>query len=394
MKITKQSENIFKKSNFRVPFFIPNINTNEKKSVSQALNSSLLTNGPNLFKFENDFSKYTKSKYSVGVSSATSALHLSLKALGIGKNDQVIVPDLTFVATANAVLMTGATPVIADVNIDDFNIDIESIEKNITKKTRAIIPVHFAGNPCNMDKIMKIAKNNNLYVIEDCAHAIGSYYKNKHLGTFGDLGCFSFYPTKNITTLEGGMVITKSKTLSNYVKTSRNHGITKTLQDRYTKGFPWEYDIPEAGYNYRMDEIRALLGIQQLKRIEKINSQRRNAVKYYNKKLSEIEGITPQSIQDIEKNSCHLYIIRLNKEKFGLKRDVVFKKLLKRRIQTSVHYKPLHKFSIFKTAKNFTNLQNSNKLYEEILSLPLYTGISKKEQDIVINELKSIKNEK
>ena len=390
----KSGKNIFKNLKTRVPFFIPNITANDKKLVSQSLGSGLLTNGPNLLKFEKLFSKYTKSNYSVGVSSATAALHLSLKALGIGKGDQVIVPDLTFVATANAVLMAGATPVMADVNIDDYNINIKSIKKSITKKTRAIIPVHFAGNPCDMDKIMKIAKKNNLYVVEDCAHALGSFYKNKHVGTFGDLGCFSFYPTKNITTLEGGMIITNSKKFSNYAKISRNHGITKTLQERYTGGFPWEYDIHEAGYNYRMDEIRAILGIQQLKRIEKINTLRRNAVKYYHKKFSNMDGIEPQFISNIEKNSCHLYIVRINKEKFGSERNLVFKKLLERGIQTSVHYKPLHKFSVFKTLKVFDNLKNSNILFDEILSLPLYTGISKKAQNIVISELESIKNEK
>ena len=390
----KSTKNIFKNSKIRVPFFIPNITDDDKKLVSQTLDSGLLTNGPNLSKFEYSFSKYTKSNYSVGVSSATAALHLSLKALGIGKDDQVIVPDLTFVATANAVLMTGAIPVMADVNLDDFNNNIDSIKKNITKKTRAIIPVHFAGNPCNMNKIMEIAKKNNLYVVEDCAHALGSFYKNKHVGTFGHIGCFSFYPTKNITTLEGGMVISKSKEISNYITSSRNHGITKTLQERYAKGYPWDYDISEAGYNYRMDEIRAVLGIKQLNRIKKINQNRRNAVKYYNEKLLDIEGIEPQNILNIDENSCHLYIVKINNEKFGMDRNSVFKKLLKRGIQTSVHYKPLHKFSIFKNIRTHDNLKNSNLLYDQILSLPLYTSISTKEQKIVIKELEIIKNEK
>lgn len=388
----KSRKNIFKNSKIRVPFFVPNITNDDKKSINETLDSGVLTNGPNLSKFEKLFSKYTNSNYSVGVSSATAALHLSLKALGIGKNDEVIVPDLTFVATANAVLMTGAIPIMADVNLDDFNINIESIKKNITKKTRAVIPVHFAGNPCNMNRIMEIAKKNNLFVVEDCAHALGSFYKNKHVGTFGHIGCFSFYPTKNITTLEGGMVITKSKKFSTYVASSRNHGITKTLEERYAKDFPWDYDISEAGYNYRMDEIRAVLGINQLNRIKKINQNRRNSVKYYNEKLSDIEGIEPQNILNIKENSCHLYIVKINNDEFGMDRNSVSKKLLKRGIQTSVHYKPLHKFSIFKNIKIYDNLKNSNILYDQILSLPLYTGISKQEQDIVINELKNIKN--
>ena len=388
----KNKKNPFNNPKIKVPFFVPSISIMDKKIIFQTLNETQLTDGPKLRKFEKAFSKFTKSNYSTGVSNATAALHLSLKSLGIGKNDQVIVPDLTFVATANAVLMTGATPVIADVNIDDYNINIESIQKNITKKTRAIIPVHFAGNPCNMTKIMNIAKNNDLHVVEDCAHALGSFYKNKHVGTIGDLGCFSFYPTKNITTIEGGMIITNSKKFSDYVTTSRNHGITKTLHERYSKGLPWDYDIFETGYNYRMDEIRSSLGINQLKRIRKINQNRRNAVKYYSEQLSSIDGIEPQTILNLEQNSCHLYIVKIDHEKFGITRDSVFQTLLKRGIQTSVHYKPIHKFSIFKNAKSFDKLENSNSLYDQILSLPLYTGIGKKEQDIVINELKNIKN--
>ena len=390
----ENKKNPFKNPKIKVPFFVPSLSKMDKKTVLQALGETQLTDGPKLRRFEKSFSKYTKSNFSIGVSNATAALHLSLKALGIGKNDQVIVPDLTFVATANAVLMTGATPVIADVNLDDYNINIESLQKNITKKTRAIIPVHFAGNPCNMNKIMRIANVHDLYVVEDCAHALGSFYKNKHVGTIGDLGCFSFYPTKNITTMEGGMIITNSKKFSNYVTTSRNHGISKTLQERYVKGFPWDYDIFEAGYNYRMDEIRASLGINQLERIKKINQKRRNSVKYYNEQLSGIDGIEPQSVLNLEQNSCHLYIVKINDEKFGMTRDSVFKKLLKRGIQTSIHYKPLHKFTIFKNSKSFDKLENSNMLYDQILSLPLYTDISKKEQKLVIQELKNIKNEK
>ena len=386
--------NPFKNPKIKVPFFVPSISELDKKVVLKAFAESQLTDGPKLRQFEKAFSKFTKSNYSVGVSNATAGLHLSLKALGIGQNDQVIVPDLTFAATANAVLMTGATPVIADVNLDDYNINTKSIEKNITKKTRAIIPVHFAGNPCDMDKIMRIAKNNNLNVVEDCAHALGSFYKNKHVGTIGDFGCFSFYPTKNITTMEGGMIITNLKKFSNYFTTSRNHGISKNLQERYSRGFPWDYDIHEAGYNYRLDEIRSSLGTNQLGRVEKINKNRRNAVKFYTEKLSSIDGIETQTIVNLEQNSCHLFIVKINPEKFGVNRDYVFKKLLKRGIQTSVHYKPIHKFSIFKNIKSFDRLENSNILYEQILSLPLFTDITRKQQKIVIQELKNIKNEK
>ena len=224
----------------KVPFFEPLITNEDKKQVNKALDAPFLTDGPKLIQFEKEFSKFCGSKYAIGVSNATSALHLSLVCSGINKNDEVIIPNLTFVATASSVLHSGATPVLADIENDTLNISIESIKKNITKKTKAIIPVHFAGMPCNMNEIIKIAKKNNLKIIEDCAHGIGSKINKKHVGTFGAAGCFSFYPTKNITTIEGGMVITNSKKLAEDICKKRNHGITRTLQNRYSKGKPWD----------------------------------------------------------------------------------------------------------------------------------------------------------
>ena len=374
-----------------LPFFLPEISKDDKQKMLKTLESKILTNGPTVERFENSFKKFTNSKNAIGVSNATSALHLSLMALGIGKNDEVIVPNLTFLATANSVLMTGATPVLADVTFSDYNIDIDSLEKSITKKTKAIIPVHFAGKACNMDKIVKITKKNNLKIIEDCAHAIGATFKKKHVGTFGQAGCFSFYPTKNITTLEGGMIITESKHIAEIVKITRNHGIDRTLKDRYSIGKPWEYDIKHPGYNYRMDEVRASLGVNQLKRISKINSSRRKSFQYYIKKLSNIDGILLPNTEKLEENACHLFIIRFDQEKFGLSRNEIFEELLKMGISTSVHYKPLSFFSIFKkNAKNYTSLKNSIRLYDEILSLPFYTGITSKEQDVVIKAIKSL----
>ena len=256
-------------NSIKVPFFAPDITEKDRKVVFDALKSPLLTDGPILRKFESKFASYVGSKYATGVSNATSALHLSLKALGIGKNDEVIIPDMTFVATASSVILSGATPVLADVDSDDLNISPESIEENLTSRTKAIIPVHFAGKSCNMNSIKRIAKKNNLFLIEDCAHALGTRYYGKHVGVIGDLGCFSFYPTKNITTVEGGMITTGSKKIFEFVQRARNHGIMKSLTQRYTKGKPWEYDVIEAGYNYRLDELRSALGLSQLKKIKK-----------------------------------------------------------------------------------------------------------------------------
>ncbi len=380
---------IFNKK-IKIPFFQPLITSEDKKEINKALNLSLLTDGPNLVQFEKNFARFCNSKYAIGVSNATSALHLSLICSGIGKGDEVIIPNLTFVATASSVLLCGATPILADVEKDDFNISIKSIKKNITKKTKAIIPVHFAGVPCNMQQIMKIAKEKKIKVIEDCAHGIGSKINTKHVGTFGNAGCFSFYPTKNITTLEGGMIITNSKELVEKLKIKRNHGISRTLLNRYTKGKPWDYDVDEPGYNYRIDEIRSALGINQLKNIKKFNQKRKKSFNYYNKNLENISGlITPKSNSKFL-SSNHLYIIRITKL-FGMTRDELFEILLKNGIQTSVHYKPLSKFQVCKKkAKKYDSLKNSENLYDEIISLPFYTHISKNQLDIVIKTIKKI----
>lgn len=383
MKKAKKRDS-FGHGSFKVPFFSPWITNSDKKAVLDALESTMLTDGPKLREFESEFSKFTGAQYATGVSNATSALHLSLKACGIGPGDEVIVPDMTFVATANAVIHTGATPVFADVDKDDMNISVDSIKNNITKRTRAILPVHFAGRACKMKDVVKIAKSNNLLIIEDCAHAIGARLENKHVGTFGDVGCFSFYPTKNITTIEGGMIITNSKKISEYVKIARNHGVTKSLIQRYTHGKPWDYDVLESGYNFRLDEIRSSLGLSQLKRIQKLNSMRKKANDYYDSKLHKIRGIIISQSTNKNESAYHLYIIRIQKE-YGISRDELFHKLLKLGISTSVHYKPLHKFTAFRKFKKISSdLQNSTELYDEILSLPFYPNISKGEQDIVI----------
>ncbi len=377
-----------KKTKTHVPFFIPWITKSDKTAIMDALNSPILTVGPKINEFERLFAKFTGAKYAIGVSNATTALYLSLKSLGIGRGDEVIIPDITFVATANAVIHTGAIPVLADVE-DDLNISIESVKKKITKKTRSILPVHFAGKVCNIKLLKNIAKSNNLLLVEDCAHAIGARDKDQHVGTFGDAGCFSFYPTKNITTIEGGMIITNSLKVANYVRTARNHGMTKTLTQRYSHGKPWDYDVMEAGYNFRLDEIRASLGISQLKRIESLNSLRRKAFRYYNFKLRNVDSVVTPTIKNDKSHACHLYIIKLDK-KCKISRDDLFKKLIKNNVTTTVHYKPLHKFSAYKKISGgVKDLENSEKLYARILSLPFYPQISKKTQDMVVECIKT-----
>ena len=386
----KKKIDAFGDASIKVPFFIPEITKDDKTVVLNALNSRLLTDGPKLRKFELIFAKFTGAKFAIGASNGTAALHLSLKALGIGKGSEVIIPDITFVATASSVLLTGATPVLADVD-ENLNILIPSIKKSITSRTKAIIPVHFAGKSCKINEITTIARKNRISIIEDCAHAIGARVNSKHVGTFGQAGCFSFYPTKNFTTIEGGMVVTNSKNIADFVRYARNHGITKTLTSRFSSGKPWDYDIKNSGYNYRLDEIRASLGINQIKRVKKMNLLRKKAADYYNKKLEDIEGvIVPGKSIGVE-HVHHLYVIRITR-KYGITRDMLFQKLLKIGIRTSVHYKPLHMFTIFKKmAKIIDSLSNSVHVYSQILSLPLYPSISKKQQDLVINNIKKYK---
>jgi len=384
-------KDFFKDPKIKFPAYEPWISNDDQKIVSKALTQSMLTFGPQLEKFENDFCKYTKAKYAIAVSNCTAALHLSLKALGIKEHDEVIIPDLTFVADASAILACNAKPVIADINENDFFLSISNLKKNITKRTKAIIPVHIYGQVCNIDEVLDVARDNDLKIIEDCAHAIGTFHNSKHVGTLGDTGCFSFYPTKNITTAEGGMVITNSKKIAEKVRRLRSHGISKSLKSRYSSGYPWVFDISEPGYNYRLDEIRAALGISQLKRIKKINQLRKNAALYYHKKLQNIPGINLPDMVNDKTHSYHLYTIRVTKP-FKLSRNQLFKKLKDNGIRTTVYWMPIHEYTAFRKFAKKSNIINTTKIYDEILSLPLFPNISKRHQDAVINCIKSLKN--
>jgi perosamine synthetase len=379
----------FKDSKIKYPAYEPWISNDDQKIVNKTLRQSMLTLGPQLEKFESDFCKYTKSKYAIAVTNCTAALHLSLKAMGIKENDEVIIPDLTFVADANAILACNAKPVIVDINKDNFFLSVSEIKKNITKKTKAILPVHIYGQVCNIEEILDIAKENNLKIIEDCAHAVGTFHNSKHVGTFGSTGCFSFYPTKNITTAEGGMVITNSKKIADKVRQLRSHGMTKSLKTRYSGGYPWIFDIIEPGYNYRLDEIRCALGVSQLKRITKINQLRKNASLYYNSKLQNISGIILPDMVNDKTHSYHLYTIRVTKL-FKLSRDKLYEKLKDNGIRTTVYWMPIHKYTAYKKFVKSSDVKNTTKIYNEILALPLFPGITKKHQDAVINVINSI----
>ena len=370
-----------------IPYFKPWINQNDKNSVINALNNRWLTNGPILKKFENELKNYLGTKFSSGVGSATHALHLAMRSLGIGPNDEVIVPTFTFVATANAVRYCGAKPILVDVDLDTFNISTNEIKRKITKKTKAIIPVHFGGQSCDMKEIVQISKKHDLHVVEDCAHSLGSTYDQKKCGSIGDIGCFSFYATKVITTGEGGLVTTKSKKIFEKIQLLRSQAMSIQAKDREKKA-KWKYDVVDLGYNYRLDEIRSSLGLSQFQRLDEINKLRQKIAEKYDKKISKIKGITIPSTKKLRNHIYHLYTIKIDEE-YPLTRDQLFTKLHRNGIGSSVQYYPLHLMSEFKDDyKNKNDFSNSNILKDQVLCLPIFPKMTNKEIDFVVSILK------
>ena len=374
-----------------IPFFVPWTIEEDKKAVLEALSSRWLTGGPKVKEFERVFTKYIGVKHAVAVNSCTAALHLAMRALEIGPGDEVIVPVLTFAATANAVLYVGAKPVFADIDEKTFNISPKDIQNKITEKTKAIIVVHYGGQPCDMKEIMQIARRHNLHVVEDCAHSLGAEYMSQKTGNIGTIGCFSFYPTKVITTIEGGMITTNDEKIAKQSTILREHGMTKTAIEREKKA-TWYYDVVDLGYNYRLNEVQAALGISQLKRVEKINKRRIEAAHYYTRKLKEIDGITLPYEDKNRTHMYHLYVIKVT-ERYGTDRDELFKRLSAKGIGLSVHYTPLHLLTFYRKKLGYKkgDFPIAEKISKEILSLPLFPTISEAQIDYVAKEISKIK---
>jgi perosamine synthetase len=371
----------------KVPYFEPWITKDDKKAMTRILDQRWLTNGPTLHKFEDHFKRFIGTKFALGVSSATHALHLAMRALNIGPRDEVIVPTLTFAATANAVIYNGAKPIFVDVNDQTFTMSPERIKNSISKKTKAIIVVHYGGQACDMTEILNISKKNNIPVIEDCAHSLGSIYKKKFCGALGIIGCFSFYATKIITTAEGGMVSTNDDEIYKKIKLLRSQAMSIQANERERKA-QWKYDIVDLGYNYRLDEIRSALGLSQLKRIDKIIKKRIEIASRYNERLKKIRGITIPQVKDDRNHVYHLYTIRVGEE-YQLSRDELFKKLSQKGIGTSVQYYPLHLMSYYKNnfKINEGDFPVSNRLKDEVLSLPIFPTMSEEQVDYVIKQI-------
>ena len=332
----------------------PVLGDDEFELVKKVLKSGFIAQGKIVEKFENKFAKYIGVKYAVATANGTSALHLSLIALGIGKEDKVITTPLSFISTANAIVHARANPVFVDVDEKSYNINPDLIERNITKRTKAIIPVHLFGMPSKMDEINSIAKKYSLRVIEDACQGHGAKYKGRMVGSLGDLACFSFYATKNITCGEGGIVTTNSKGLSDKIKMLRNHGIK-------------DGDFKILGYNMRMTDIQAALGLAQLKKLTKFNKLRRKNAEYLNKHLSKVKGIVTPSDTKYTTSSYHHYTIRITRD-FPVNRDCLIAKLKENSITSGIYYKtPIHKTFLYKKMGYDLSLPVAERLSKEVL---------------------------
>jgi perosamine synthetase len=353
----------------KIPITEPEIGETELKNVTDAVKSGWVSSrGPFIEEFEEKFSKYIGLKHGIATSNGTTALHLALAALGIKHGDEVIVPTLTFASVANVVIYMGAKPVFIDSHPDYWCINPNKLEEKITKKTKAIMPVHLYGHACDMDPIMKTAKNHNLYVIEDCAEAHGAEYKSKKVGKFGDIACFSFYGNKIITTGEGGICLTNNEDLAQKMKMFRDHGMD--TQRRY-----WHTVV---GFNYRMTNLQAAIGVAQLEKIDKFIEKKRKIAKTYNSSLESIQGVTLAPEMPWAKNVYWLYSILIDAKKYGINRDKLIEKLAEKGIETRQFFYPMHimppykKYAINchfpiaeKLSANGINLPSSVKLKEE-----------------------------
>lgn len=371
------------------------IDTSDIKEVVSTLKSDYITQGPKIKEFEDALCKYSGAKYAVCVSSGTAALHIACLAAKIKKNDEVITSPITFVASANCILYCAANPVFADVQEDTINIDPDQIREKITKKTKAIIPVHFAGHPCDLEEIYRIAKKHNLIIIEDAAHALGAEYRSLKIGSckYSDMAIFSFHPAKHITTGEGGAVLTNKKYLYEKLLILRSHGIIrKDWKGEFAKHRllgSWYYEMQELGFNYRITDFQCALGINQLKRVDKFLKRRREIANIYNKELCKIDEIILPEEKPHIKSSWHIYYVRL---KNAAKRKNIFNKLRKAGIRVQVHYIPVHLQPYYR--KNFRYKEGTypkaEDYYKRTITLPLYPKMANLEIKYVVDTLKKI----
>jgi len=364
----------------RKPFFPDSSILKIQKNINESLKIGRLSLGKNVSEMEKRFAKYLKIKYVVAVSSATAGLHISLLSSNIKQGDEVIVPPKTFISTANAAIYCNAKPIFCDVDEDSFNLDPKKLQKLITKKTRAIIPVHIGGNICHMDEILEIATRNNLTVIEDAAHAHGATLQKKKAGTFGDLGVFSFYPDKVMASSDGGIIVTNNKSHYDQIQLLRNIGRKKM----------GEYDFTEIGYNYRMNEIQAIIVLEQLRILPEMLKKRRKIASIYDEELKDLKDLKIQKIEKNVQSSYYAYILRLTN---GNLKNLV-KKLSRKGIETTPMFTSLYKTKIYKKIleKKYEKCPISELLDDQTFTIPLHPGLIEKEIHYVTKEIKNIIN--
>ena len=369
-----------------IPYGRQSIDEEDIQAVVEVLRSDYLTTGPKVAEFEKKIAEYTGAKYAVAVSNGTAALHVACLAAGIKEGDEVITTPITFAASANCALYCGAKPVFADIDPKTYNISAEEIEKKITPKTKAIIPVHYTGQPCDMNRIHAIAKKHGLLVIEDGAHALGAVYHGKKVGFLGsDMTCFSFHPVKPITTGEGGMVMTDDEALYKKLLLYRSHGITREESMLTEQQGAWYYEQQCLGYNYRITDIGCALGLSQLKKLDSFLKRRKEIAARYTEAFDGLDGIQVPEQMDGCESGWHLYMIQVLKKD----RKEVFDRLRDAGIGVNVHYIPVYQFPYYREhGYREACCEQAEKFYERAISLPVFPGLTEEQQEYVIQKVK------
>ena len=370
-----------------LPLNRPSIGAGEIAAVTDCLKSRWITTGPLCQAFEERFCKLTGAKYAVSLSSATAGMHLTIAALGLGPGDEIITPSLTFASTVNMIALHGARPVFADIDYDTLNIDADDIEARITPRTKAIIPVHFAGAPAAMDPILEIADRHGLTVIEDAAHAVGTYYRGIHAGGFGRISIFSFHPIKNITTGEGGLIAHSDEPLEKKLRRLRFHGIEKDAWKRYGKGGNPEYDIETPAWKYNLTDIQAALGLAQLDRLDGLNRRRAELVALYRKGLEGVAGLDLPGVPAYPHgHSHHLFVVKV----LAMAREAFMHRLSDYNVGYGLHFPACHLLKFVRERFGSTNLPVTERVAPTILSLPLFPDMMDADVTYVCSAIREI----
>lgn len=367
-----------------IPVFRPSYGKEEFEAVKKVMQSGWVGLGPKTQEFEESFAKYIGTKYAVALNSCTAALHLALKVMEVG-GGKVLTTPVTFVSTNHAILYNGARPVFCDIEPDTLNINFREIKKNIDRKTKAIIAMHYGGHACDMGPIKRLARARGIKIIEDAAHACGAEYNGRKIGTLGDIACFSFHAVKNLATGEGGMITTNDRKLYERLKRLRWLGISKgtwdrELAERHITRYSWHYNVEEIGFKYHMNDIPAAIGIVQLRKLDKLNDKRRRLYFRYNKLLENMDSVECPIVKEYAKSSHHNYVIKT------AKRDELNAYLQKKGISTGVHYIPNYYYKMYRDFK--ADCPVTEGVWKKLLTLPLYPSLSFKDQDKTVHYIK------